>query len=91
MFLKNFAKFTGKHLCQSLFFNEVSDLGLQLFLHIQTLAQVFLCEICEIFKNTYFYRTPPVAASVHLALISELEVNFYGHIQKVGPETREFW
>ena len=22
------------------------------------------CEICEIFKNTIFYRTPPVAASV---------------------------
>ena len=24
---------------------------------------MFSCEICEIFKNTYFYRTPPVAAS----------------------------
>ena len=24
--LKNFAKFTGKHLCQSLFFNKVADL-----------------------------------------------------------------
>ena len=27
------------------------------------LAQVFLCEFCEIFKNTYFYRTPLVATS----------------------------
>ena len=26
-------------------------------------AQVFSCEICEIFKNTFFYRTPLVAAS----------------------------
>ena len=26
-FLTNFAKFTGKHLCQSLFFNKVADLG----------------------------------------------------------------
>ena len=25
--LRNFAKFTGKHLCQSLFFNKVADLG----------------------------------------------------------------
>ena len=25
-FLRNFAKFTGKHLCQSLFFNKVADL-----------------------------------------------------------------
>ena len=27
VFLKNFAKFTGKHLCQSLFFNKVAGLG----------------------------------------------------------------
>ena len=26
--LKNFAKFTGKHLCQNLFFNKVADLRL---------------------------------------------------------------
>ena len=30
----------------------------------ETPAQVFFCEFCEIFKNTFFYRTPPVAASV---------------------------
>ena len=29
--LKNFTKFTGKHLCQSLFFNKVAGLGLQLY------------------------------------------------------------
>ena len=40
--LKNFAKFTGKHLCQS---NEI-------------LAQVFFCEFCDIFKNTYFTEHP---------------------------------
>ena len=28
---KNFAKLTGKHLCQSLFFNKVEGLGLQLY------------------------------------------------------------
>ena len=27
--LRNFAKFTGKHLCQSLFFNKVAELSLQ--------------------------------------------------------------
>ena len=27
------------------------------------LAQVFSCEFCEIFKNIFFYTTPPVAAS----------------------------
>ena len=34
------------------------------FIKKETLAQVFSCEFCEIFKNTYFYRTPLVAASV---------------------------
>ena len=42
--LRNFVRFTGKHLRQSL-------------------AQVFSCEFCEISKNTFSYKTPPVAAS----------------------------
>ena len=54
--LRNFAKFTGKHLCQSLFFNRN-------FIKKETLAQVFYCEFCEISKNTFSYGTPPVAAS----------------------------
>ena len=36
--LRNFAKFTGKHLCQRLFFKK----------------EVFSCEFCEISKNTFF-------------------------------------
>ena len=49
--LRNFAKFTGKHLCQSLFFYKVAGL------------QVFSYEFCEISKNTFSYRTPTVAVS----------------------------
>ena len=45
--LRNFAKFTGKHLCQSLFFNKVAG----------TLAQVFSYEFCKIFKKSFFYGT----------------------------------
>ena len=30
-----------------------------------SLSQMFSCEFCEISKNTFFYRTPPVAASAH--------------------------
>ena len=33
------------------------------FFKKETLAQVFSCEFCEIFKNTFFKRKPPVAAS----------------------------
>ena len=34
------------------------------FIKKETLAQVFSCEFCEISKNTFLSRTPPVAASV---------------------------
>ena len=30
---------------------------------LQALAQVFSCEVCEIFKKSFFYRTTLVAAS----------------------------
>ena len=33
------------------------------FIKKETLAQVFSCEFCEISKNIFSYRTPPVAAS----------------------------
>ena len=54
--LKNFAKFTGRHLYQSLCFKKLQAKK-------ETLAQVFSYEICELFKNTYFYKIPLVAAS----------------------------
>ena len=34
------------------------------FIKKKALAQVFSCEFCEISKNKFPYRTPPVAASV---------------------------
>ena len=34
------------------------------FIIKEILAQVLCCEFCEISKNTFFYRTPPVAASL---------------------------
>ena len=39
------------------------------FIKKDTLAQVFSCEFCEISKNTFSYRTTPVAASVLAASI----------------------
>ena len=50
--LRNFAKSTGKHQYQSLFFNKVA--GACSFIKKETLAQVFSCEFCEICKNTFF-------------------------------------
>ena len=47
--LENFAKLTGKHLCQRLFFNKVARLRTQAK---ETLAKVFSCEFAK------FLRTP---------------------------------
>ena len=60
--LRNFAKFTGKHLCQeNTFFNK--GVGLRLATKKKTLAQVFPCEFCEILKNNFYCKTAGLAAS----------------------------
>ena len=48
--LRNFAKLTEKHLCQSLFFNKVAGLRPGT---VEALAQVFPCEFCEVSKSTF--------------------------------------
>ena len=64
-----FFKFTGKHMCQSLIFNKVAE----------TLAQVFPCEFCKIFKNTLFTEHLWTTASVivNWALLKELFREIY--------------
>ena len=66
--LKNFSNFTGKHQCQSFSLIRLQTWGLQLYQ--ETPTQVFSCKICKIFKNAFFYRTPPVAASVYTSLFT---------------------
>ena len=57
--LRDFAKFTGRQLCQSLFFNKLQAL------EKETLAQgLFSCEFCEISNNTFFIEHLQVTASV---------------------------
>ena len=74
---RNFAKFTEKHLYQRLFFNEVAGLACN-FVKKESLAQVFSCEFSGISKNTFFYRTPQVAASKIIVLkkIRDNLINF---------------
>ena len=45
-FLKNFKKFIGKRLCQSLFLNK--------FIKKETSTQVLFCDLCEIFVANDF-------------------------------------
>ena len=63
--LRNFTKFTGKHLRQILLFNKVASLRPEAstILKKETLAQVLSCEFCKISKNSFSYRTPWVATS----------------------------
>ena len=63
---RHFAKFTGKHLCQSLYMSEPQACN---FIKKENLAQVFSCEFCKISKNTFFHKTPLVAASARNGLI----------------------
>ena len=53
--LRNFAKFTGKQLCQSL--------KACYFIKQETLAQVFSCEFCEFSKNNFSTEHLLTAAS----------------------------
>ena len=74
--LRNFAKFTGKHLCQSHFFNKVTGLRPATLLK-KRLWHRWFPFFCEISKNTFFYRTPLVAASDH-AQIFAYKATIYG-------------
>ena len=51
---KNYTKFTSKHLCHCLFFNNAAVLRSATFWKKKTLTQVFSCEFCKILKNTFF-------------------------------------
>ena len=60
--LKNIAKFTEKHLCQNLI----------------TLAQVFSCKFCEIFKNTFFITSEGSECNFP---ISDIDSNLNSHFR----------
>ena len=52
---------------------KIVGLGPATLLRKKTLTQVFSCEVCEIYKNTFYYRTPLVAASDVLISFAILE------------------
>ena len=60
--LKNFTKFTGKHLCQNHFFKKVA--GLSATLLKKRLALMFSYEFCKTFKNSFFTEHLRTTASI---------------------------
>ena len=55
--LRNFAKFTGNHLCQNIFFNKAVGLGLQLYLKRDAV------NFSEISNNTFLKEHIRITAS----------------------------
>ena len=82
--LRNFAKFTRKHLRQSLFFNKVA--GPAALFKKETLVQVFACEFCEISKNI-FHRAPLGDCFCNLKLLIILKIFsavFFTNVKQIG-------
>ena len=78
--LRNFAKFTGKHLCQSLFFNKVAGL------RPTTLLKKRLWHRCFPVNFTKFLRTPfhtEHSGSCFCAFVndSHFKREFHFHVQ----------
>ena len=80
--LKNFAKFTGKHLCQSLFFNKVVEQNFNLFKK-ETLAQVFSCEFCKFLRTPFLQNTSGGCfCRLYLLVISSIKTLFWKYCMK---------
>ena len=81
-FLKNFAKFTGKHLCQSLFLNKVADL------RPVTLLKKRLQHGCFPANFAKFLRTPFLAEHLRSLLLSRSER--FNKITSITTEIESF-
>ena len=66
--LKNLAKFTGKHLCQSLFFNKVAGVG--------TLAQLFSFNFTK-FLTTHILQNISRQLFLNRIVIQTRRVQFF--------------
>ena len=73
--LRNFAKFTGKHLCQSLFFNKVADL------RSAALLKKRLWHRCFPVNFEKFLRTPFIIEHLRWLLLSLVDSK-YQYIQR---------
>ena len=83
--LKNFAKFTRKHLCQSLFSNKVAGLRPATLLKKEILAHMSSCEFWQIFMSTFFTEHLRTTAS-KLSLIKPSENGlFYFLFDQLHP------
>ena len=83
--LRNFTKFTGKLLCQSLFFNKVAGLRRATLLEKRPWHKCFSVNFVKLLKNTFFHRTTMVAASkVYSRVVFRTLSNIFDGALKMG-------
>ena len=89
--LRNFTKFTGKHLCQNLFFNKVAWLSPATSFKKRLWHRCFPVEFCEISKNIFLHRTHLKAASELLPLNSNISSIINWHGSKYASQPQSFY
>ena len=60
--LLNFFQFSPENTCVGVFLKNILQVGQPATSLRENLTQMFSCEYCETFKNSFFYKTPLVAA-----------------------------
>ena len=73
---KNFEKFAGKHLCQSLFLMNLQHGCLQLFFLKKTPTQVFSCEFWETLRLPFFYNTSTQLLLIFVKIAMQYTLDF---------------
>ena len=72
--LKKFTKFTGKHLCQSLFFNKVASLRPATLLKKRLWHRCFLVNFVKFLRTTFFIE--------HFRWLSLMYIQFRSYVQE---------
>ena len=90
--LRNFAKFTGKQLSQSLFFNKVAVLRPATSLKKRLWPRCFSVNFAKFFRTLFFTKAPPVATSEYELLQRQSDLNYkyetYSRIQNTVKHLR---
>ena len=87
--LRNFGKFTGKHLYQDLFLNKVTGLSGN-FIKEETQTKVFSCGFCEISENNLFTEHLWATVSAHSLQLywNELLNNYLSNLLKLTMSSK---
>ena len=95
--LRNLAKFTGKHLCQSIIFNKDADLRHQkrhsiFILKLEWKRQFFCISILKIEKRQFLIRAPKVPFNFKIKI--GMKKSIFAHFNfnsKLKIEKRHFF